>query len=40
LNPCGSAFSLTSPPANTSFVFSSDSTGSVWTFTNNAHVNV
>jgi hypothetical protein len=40
LNPCGSAFSLTSPPANTSFVFSSDSTGSVWTFTNNAHVNI
>jgi hypothetical protein len=40
LNPCGSTFSLTSPPANTSFVFSSDSTGSIWSFTNNSHVNV
>lgn len=40
LNLCGSTFSLASPSANSSFVFSSDSTGSTWTFTNNAHVNV
>ena len=40
LNPCGSTFSTVSPPANTSFVFSSDSTGSSWVFTNNSHVNV
>ena len=40
LNPCGALFSTSSPPANTSFVFSSDSTGSIWTFTNNAYVNV
>jgi hypothetical protein len=40
LNLCGSTFSLASPVANTSFVFSSDSTGSTWSFTNNAHVNV
>jgi hypothetical protein len=40
LNPCGSTFGLTSPDANTSFVFSSDSTGSSWTFTNNASVNI
>jgi len=40
LNPCGTTFSLSSPPAGTSFVFSSDSRGNVWSFTNNAHVNV
>lgn len=40
LNPCGTTFSTVSPSANTSFVFSSDYTGSNWTFTNNAHVNV
>jgi len=39
-NPCGATFSLASPPANNSFVFSSNSTGSVWAFTNNAHVSV
>lgn len=40
LNPCGSTFSTASPAAGTSFVFSSDSTGSNWAFTNNAYVNV
>lgn len=40
LNLCGSTFALVSPSDNSSFVFSSDSTGSTWTFTNNAHVNV
>ena len=40
LNPCGTTFSTVSPSTNTSFVFSSDYTGSNWTFTNNAHVNV
>jgi hypothetical protein len=40
LNLCGSTFGVTSPPANTSFVFSSDSTGTNWVFTNNACVNV
>jgi len=40
LNPCGSTYSTASPAANTSFVFSSDSTGSLWTFTNNSHINV
>ena len=38
LNPCGSTYSTSSPAANTSFVFSSDSTGSSWVFNNNAHV--
>ena len=38
LNPCGSTYSTSSPVANTSFVFSSDSTGSSWVFTNNSHV--
>jgi len=38
LNPCGSTFSTSSPSANTSFVFSSDSTGSYWSFNNNSHV--
>lgn len=38
LNPCGSTYSTSSPAANTSFVFSSDSTGSSWVFTNNSHV--
>jgi hypothetical protein len=40
LNPCGSTYSTASPSANTSFVFSSDSTGTSWVFTNNSHVNV
>jgi hypothetical protein len=40
LNPCGSTYSTVSPSANTSFVFSSDSTGSLWVFTNNSRVNV
>jgi hypothetical protein len=40
INPCGSTFSLNSPSSNTSFIFSSDSTGSVWTFTNNTYINV
>lgn len=40
LNLCGSIYSNDSPSANTSFVFSSDSTGSSWVFTNNARVNV
>jgi len=40
LNPCGSTYSTSSPDANTSFVFSSDSTGTSWVFTNNSHVNV
>ena len=40
LNPCGSTYSTASPSANTSFVFSSDSTGTSWAFTNNSHVNV
>ena len=38
LNPCGSTYSTSSPVANTSFVFSSDSTGSSWVFNNNSHV--
>jgi hypothetical protein len=40
LNPCGSTYSLVSPPAGTTFVFQSDSTGTNWSFTNNAHVEV
>lgn len=40
LNLFGSTFALTSPPTNTSFVLSSDSSGSNWTFTNNSVVNV
>ena len=40
LNPCGSTFSTSSPSANTSFVFSSDSTGSLWTFNNNSYMSV
>jgi len=40
LNPCGATFSLTSPAANTSFVLASDATGTTWSFTNNAYVNV
>lgn len=39
-NPCGTTYSDASPSANTSFVFSSDSTGSSWVFTDNSHVNV
>lgn len=39
LNLCDSTFGKNSPPANTSFVFSSDSTGTNWVFTNNACVN-
>jgi hypothetical protein len=37
LGLCGDSFS---PVANTSFVFESDSTGTTWKFTENAHVNV
>jgi hypothetical protein len=40
LNLCGSTFGVTSPPANTSFVFSSDSTGTNWVFNNNMFVNL
>jgi hypothetical protein len=40
LNPCGTLFQTASPPAGSSFVFSSDSTGTNWTFTNNSYVNV
>jgi hypothetical protein len=40
LNPCGSTYSTSSPLANTSFVFSSDSTGSSWFFNNNSYVSV
>jgi hypothetical protein len=40
LNPCGSTYSTISPSSNTSFVFSSNSSGSSWVFTNNAYVNV
>jgi hypothetical protein len=40
LNPCGATFSLVSPTANTSFVLASDATGTTWSFTNNAYVNV
>jgi hypothetical protein len=40
LNPCGSTYSTSSPIANTSFVFSSDSTGTSWVFNNNSHVSV
>ena len=40
LNPCGTTFSTVSPSINTSFVFSSNSSGYSWTFINNSHVNV
>jgi hypothetical protein len=40
LNPCGSTYSTNSPLSNTSFVFSSDSTGTSWVFNNNSHVYV
>ena len=40
LNPCGATFSLVSPTVNTSFVLASDYTGTTWSFTNNAYVNV
>jgi hypothetical protein len=40
LNPCGSTYSLVSPPAGTTFVFQSDSTGTNWSFSNNAHVEI
>ena len=40
LNLCGSTFGTSSPPANTSFVFQSDSLGINWTFLNNSCVNV
>jgi hypothetical protein len=40
LNPCSTTFSTASPPINTSFVFSSNSSGSVWAFNNNSYVNV
>jgi hypothetical protein len=38
LNPCGSTFSTAAPPANSSFVFWSDSTGTNWSFVDKAHV--
>lgn len=40
VNLCGSTFGTSSPLANTSFVFQSDSTGTTWTFLNNSCVNV
>ena len=40
LNPCGSTYSLASPPAGTTFVFQSDSTGTTWSFINNVHLRV
>jgi hypothetical protein len=40
INLCGTIFGITSPLANTSFVFASDSTGSKWKFYNNSYVNV
>ena len=40
LNPCGSTYSTNSPAGNSSFVFSSDSTGTSWVFNNNSHVSV
>ena len=40
LNPCGSTYSTSSPLSNTSFVFSSDSTGTSWVFNNNSYVSV
>ena len=40
INPCGTTFSVNGPPAGTSFVFGSDSTGTNWNFYNNAYVNV
>ena len=40
LNPCGTTYSTSSPAANTSFVFSSDSTGTTWTFHNNSYVSI
>ena len=40
LNPCGSTFGVTSPLPNTSFIFTSDSTGTNWKFINNSYVNV
>jgi hypothetical protein len=39
LNLCGT-YSTSSPAANTSFVFSSDSTGTTWAFHNNSYVSV
>jgi hypothetical protein len=38
LNPCGQTFSTAAPPANSSFVFWSDSTGRDWSFVDKAHV--
>jgi len=40
LNLCGTTYSTSSPVANTSFVFSSDSTGTTWEFHNNSYVSV
>lgn len=40
LNPCGTAYSTASPASQTSFVFSSDSTGSIWSFADYSRVNV
>jgi len=38
LNLCGTTYSTSSPAANTSFVFSSDLTGTTWEFHNNSYV--
>ena len=40
LNLCGTTYSTSSPATNTSFVFSSDSTGTTWEFYNNSYVSV
>jgi len=40
INPCGTTFAINGPPAGTSFVFGTDSTGTNWNFYNNAYVNV
>jgi len=40
LNPCGTTYSTSSPSTNTSFVFSSDWTGTTWEFHNNSYVSV
>jgi hypothetical protein len=39
-NTYGSTFNTTFPAGNTSFVLSSDPTGSTWTFQNNAYLNI
>lgn len=40
LNLLGSLYSSASPPSGTSFIFQSDELGNIWTFTNNAYVNL